>query len=119
MHSMLAAFAAFALQDAPPPIASVAPTPSSKGITFQTGDFFWKLGGYVKVDVIHDFDEIGSTDTFDPRTIPTTDDGEPSDRTRIHARQSRINLEVKGPTTAGEMRAFIEGDFFGDNSSFR
>lgn len=96
-----------------------APAAGEKGLRWTTGDFTWKVGGYIKVDAIHDFDEIGSTDTFDPRTIPTDDSGEPGDSTRIHARQTRFNLDVRGPTDAGEFRAFFEGDFFGDKNTFR
>jgi hypothetical protein len=60
-------------------------TPPPKGIQWQTGDYAWKLGGYLKVDLIHDFDEIGSTDSFDVRTIPTVETAD-GDATRIHAR---------------------------------
>jgi hypothetical protein len=94
-------------------------TPPPKGIQWQVGEYVWKLGGYVKVDLIHDFNEIGSTDSFDPRTIPTMDDGDPGDRTRIHARQTRFNVDVQGPTSAGPFRAFAEGDFFSDQNGFR
>jgi hypothetical protein len=99
----------------PPP----QPPPPAKGLLLQSGDFTWKFGGYIKVDAIHDFDAIGSTDTFDPRTIPTTGTGEPDESTRIHARQTRFNLDISGPTSAGPMRAFFEGDFFGDKNTFR
>ncbi|TAH36926.1 MAG: hypothetical protein EYC70_08050 [Planctomycetota bacterium] len=97
--------------------AEVEPTP--KGIQWTTGDYKWKIGGYIKVDVIHDFDEIGSTDFFDVRTIPTAGANEPGDSTRIHARQTRLNLDVTGPTSAGAFRAFFEGDFFSDQNGFR
>ena len=93
-------------------------TPPPKGIQLETGDYTWKLGGYLKVDLIHDFDEIGSTDSFDVRTIPTTETAD-GDATRIHARQTRINLDVTGPTSAGPFRAFVEGDFFSDQNGFR
>jgi hypothetical protein len=44
----------------------------------------FKLGGYVKLDVIHDFDPIGSPDYFDVSTIPT--DGSKGKSTHLHAR---------------------------------
>lgn len=100
-----------------PPAAAPAARP--KGLQTQIGDFKVKVGGYVKVDLIHDFDEIGSTDSFDVRTIPTDDESDPGMNTRMHARQSRINLDVRGPTTAGDIRLFVEGDFFGDGNAFR
>jgi hypothetical protein len=96
-----------------------APAPKPKGLQWEVGDYKVKLGGYVKVDLIHDFDEIGSRDSFDPRTIPTTGDSEPGDATRIHARQTRLNLDVRGPSSAGPFRVFVEGDFFGDGNAFR
>jgi len=99
--------------------ATTPSTPPPKGMTFQSGEYTWKFGGYVKVDLIHDFDEIGSTDSFDVRTIPTTGSADPSDSTRIHARQTRFNVDVQGPTSAGPFRAFAEGDFFSDQNGFR
>ena len=93
--------------------------PTPKGMQWQSGDYTWKLGGYIKVDVIHDFDDIGSTDSFDPRTIPTSGSMGDDGRTRIHARQTRFNLDVQGPTSVGPFRAFAEGDFFSDQNGFR
>lgn len=102
------------------PAPQQAPTAARpKGLETQIGDFKVKLGGYIKVDLIHDFDEIGSTDSFDPRTIPTDDENDPGVNTRMHARQTRFNLDVRGPTTAGDVRLFFEGDFFGDGNTFR
>ncbi len=99
--------------------SGVAVIPTPKGLKFQTGDYTWTLGGYVKVDVIHDFDEIGSTDFFDVRTIPTSSIDGTDDSTRIHARQTRLNMDVRGPSSAGDFRAFVEGDFFSDQNGFR
>lgn len=112
-------------QDAPaagtpsPQAPATPPAARPKGIEAQVGEFKVKLGGYIKVDLIHDFDEIGSADSFDPRTIPTDDESDPGMNTRMHARQSRLNLDVRGPTTAGDVRLFVEGDFFGDGNAFR
>ena len=101
------------------PAPPVTPSPPAKGLQWKVGDFDVKLGGYVKVDLIHDFDEIGSTDSFDPRTIPTNDEDDPGMNTRLHARSTRLNLDVKGPTSEGDLRIFVEGDFFGDGNAFR
>lgn len=98
------------------PVMSI-PTAPGKGIAWKFGDTTVKFGGYVKVDLIHDFDAIGSTDTFDPRTIPT--DGSDGRNTRMHARQSRLNLDVRMPSASDELRLFVEGDFFGDGNAFR
>ncbi|HEX6812146.1 MAG TPA: DcaP family trimeric outer membrane transporter [Planctomycetota bacterium] len=104
---------------AEPKAPAQQPAARPKGLQAQFGEFTVKFGGYVKVDLIHDFDEIGSTDSFDPRTIPTDDESDPGMNTRVHARQSRLNLDVRGPTEAGDIRVFVEGDFFGDGNAFR
>ena len=83
--------------------------PSSPDITF-------KLRGYVKGDIIHDFDAIESTDNFNTSTIEIGREGE---NTRLHARQTRLILDVEWPTRWGDSRIFIEGDFFGAGDSFR
>jgi hypothetical protein len=98
-----------------PPVTA----PQQKGIVLQIGDTTVKFGGYVKVDLIHDFNQIGSPDSFDPRSIPTTGESEPDVATRIHARQTRLNVDVRGPTSIGPGRVFVEGDFFGDGNTFR
>jgi hypothetical protein len=100
-----------------PEAPKAAPPP--KGVLFKIGESTLKLGGYVKVDLIHDFDRIGSTDSFDPRTIDTT--GLKGENTRMHARETRLNLDLRTPTDIGELKTYIEGDFFGPNNttSFR
>ena len=102
-----------------PPQLPASPSVSSRGLSIKSGDFTWKAGGYIKIDAIHDFDAIGSTDSFDPRTIPTAGGATPDSNTRLHARQTRLNFDVSGPTSEGNFRAFFEGDFFGTNSAFR
>jgi hypothetical protein len=104
-----------AQQSAPPPAAPKA-TPG-KGYEFKVGESTLKLGGYVKVDLIHDFDRVGSTDSFDPRTIDTT--GLDGENTRMHAKETRLNLDVRTPTDMGELKTYIEGDFFSSSNGFR
>jgi hypothetical protein len=71
-------------KDAPAPKLAAPATPKpGSGIQWQVGDTTLKVGGYVKVDLIHDFDAIGSQDSFDPRTIPT--DGSEGRNTQMQA----------------------------------
>jgi hypothetical protein len=98
------------------PVTAPDPAPV-KGLQWQLGDAAVKIGGYVKVDLIHDFDNIGSTDSFDPRTIAT--DGSDGSNTRLHARQTRLNLDVDRPTSDIPMHFFVEGDFFDSGNGFR
>jgi hypothetical protein len=76
-----------------------------------------KIGGYVKFDLIHDFDPIGSPDYFDVSTIPT--DGSKGETTHMHAKETRVFLDFRSPSKVGELRAYIEGDFYGTSGAFR
>jgi hypothetical protein len=92
--------------------------PDSLPIRLPQADLKLTIGGYAKVSFIQDFDAIGDTDEFKINTIPV--DGTPAadltGRTTVHARESRVNLEVKSGTG---FRAFVEGDFFGSGNAFR
>lgn len=90
-----------------------APAP----ISFSAGAWRVTLGGYVKLDVIHDFDAIASTDEFNPRNIAV--DGRGGTDTRVFGRESRLSLGFAGPAEGRELKLQFEGDFFGAGNSFR
>lgn len=73
------------------------------------------FGGYVKMDMIHDFDAIGSPDYFDVSKIPT--DGTDGETTHFNVKETRLKLDVKYPDK--NLRAYIEGDFYGSGGSLR
>jgi len=80
-------------------------------------EVWWKFGGYVKGDLIHDFQPAGTTDRFVPITIPTNaDDGQ---NTLMQAKATRLNLDVRAPSDWGVARGFVEGDFFTADNTFR
>lgn len=90
------------------------------GIVVVGDDIAMKIGGYIKADLIKDFDAIGSTDSFDTTTIPTS--GPNHKNARFHARQSRLSFDTRWHTEGHTVRAFVEGDFFGGtptSSDFR
>jgi DcaP outer membrane protein len=98
------------------PADSRKPPPKPAG-TFGSGPWVFTLGGYIKLDLIHDFNAIGSTDSFNPRTIPA--DGIPGTNTRFHARETRLSLGIAGPVEGRDLKLFVEGDFYGTASGFR
>lgn len=77
----------------------------------------FKIGGYVKFDLIHDFNPIGSPDFFDVSTIPT--DGSKGESTHLHAKETRLFLDFRQPSKVGELRGYVEGDFYGTSGAFR
>jgi hypothetical protein len=86
-------------------------------ITFNSGAWQLTLGGYFKLDLIHDFDANGSPDSFDPRTIPV--DGTEGTDTRIHARETRLSLGIQGPAEGRNLGLFLESDFYGAGNALR
>ena len=103
----------------PPDVVSAGDFPGS--IRIPGTDAAVKFGGRVRVAMVMTLDPLGSVDRFLTNSIPVDDVvgfGE-GRQTNINANTSRFNFELRTPTGAGQMRAFIEGDFFGDGNSFR
>ena len=88
-----------------------------EGIVIRGRDLAMKVSGYVKVDLIQDFDPIDSTDLFNTTTIPVG--APPRENSRFHARQSRLNFDTRWPSDWGRVRVFVEGDFFSEGDRFR
>jgi len=79
--------------------------------------FIFKVGGYVKLDVIHDFDPIGSPDFFNVWEIPT--DGSKGETTHLNVKETRLLFDTRHPSRFGELRVYLESDFYGTNGAFR
>jgi hypothetical protein len=84
---------------------------------FPGTNAFFRIGGYVKFDAIHDFNPIDSIDFFNPMAIPV--DAPPRQDSHFHARQSRLNIDTRWQSDRGPARVFVEGDFFGDGNTLR
>ena len=109
---------------------STGPTPYNNiGVDFYSAPDFegglivfgrnvaMKIGGYVKADFIYDFNPIDSTDFFNVATIPVG--APPHTNARFHARQTRLSFDTRWITNERVVRAYVEGDFFGNQNSFR
>lgn len=76
------------------------------------------VGGYAKLDAIWSdrsagVDSVGDQ-VFNPGLIPVGSAAERKrDQVTLHARQSRLWLGSSTPTARGELRTYLEGDFFG------
>jgi hypothetical protein len=75
-----------------------------------------KLGGFAMLDVIYDFDAIGSEDDFVPSTIPVGDgtdvEGEEG-RTNFSFRQTRLQVDARKMVERGMIQGYVSGDLFG------
>jgi hypothetical protein len=78
-----------------------------------------KWGGYVKSTVVKSFDPIGSDDRFITGEIPVTATEGFEEQTSLSVNQSRLNLDMREPTSVGLLRAFVEGDFAASGETFR
>lgn len=83
----------------------------ARGIVIVQPNVAMKIGGYVKADLIYDFDAIDSTDTFNTTTILTN--GSQRRNARFHARQSRLSFDTRWRINGDIAKAFVETDFFG------
>lgn len=80
-----------------------------------------KIGGYVNLTVVDSLDPLVASDRFIVGSIPPSGVDAPGARagTGVTATQTRLNFEVRELTPAGQLRAFVEGDFEAPNDSFR
>ena len=78
-----------------------------------------RIGGFVKANMAFNFDTIGSQDSFIVGTIPTGPQEGGDSQVNLTVSQSRLNFDLRDQTNLGMMRAFIEGDFAGDDDTFR
>ena len=103
----------------PPDVVSAGDFPGS--IRIPGTDAAIKLGGRVRAALVATLDPLGTIDRFLTHSIPVDPDPTQTEttQTNINANTSRFNFELRTPTGVGQMRAFIEGDFFGDGNSFR
>jgi hypothetical protein len=86
-------------------------------ITFTSGSMVFTLGGYFKLDAIHDFNANSNPDAFSPRNIPV--DGSEGTNTTIYAKQTRLTFGMEGPVEGRQLKLFVEGDFYSSGNAFR
>jgi hypothetical protein len=76
-----------------------------------------KIGGYFKTDFIYDLKPAGNTDSFIPSSFPIPQVSSVNNTT-VSTRPTRLNLDFRVPyTQVGEVRFYVEADFFGTNST--
>ena len=97
---------------AAPRIDNIPLYSSSQGFILLDDQTRLQLGGYAKVDVIHDFQPAGFPTAFIPSTIPIGAIA-PYNNTNLHINESRLSLDLRRDTNLGELRFYYENDFFG------
>lgn len=72
--------------------------------------------GYVKGDVIYDFDaDLG--DSFYVPSLWSIGSNDDDNHIRLHAKQTRFGIRSRVDTAIGQIRTLVEGDFFTEDSA--
>jgi hypothetical protein len=90
--------------------------PSYQGFMQLFGTKTWiKLGGYAKLDAIADSTKVGNPNMFITSKIPVEGeaDFDKGEHFAMHAKQTRLSLELRSPTALGSLKIYYENDFFG------
>jgi hypothetical protein len=83
-------------------------------------DAAMKIGGQARMTMVQTLAALGTDDRFVTSSIPVGDQQAGEDaRTVYTAKPSRLNFEVRSPTSIGPMRTFVEADFAGSANTFR
>ena len=81
----------------------------------------YKISGFVKAALVKNFDPLVTQDRFIVGSIPVTTNDQTAlaSETSLTANQTRVNFDYRQRRDSGQLRAFVEGDFFGDGNTFR
>ncbi|WP_312320555.1 DcaP family trimeric outer membrane transporter [Stenotrophomonas sp.] len=103
------------------PDSAAGPTdPELKGFfAIPNTDTMIRIGGYAKLDAIADARASGDEDQFITSTIPVGSDHRDMRNFNLHAKQTRFSFEARRPTTRGNLRFYLENDFFGSSDSYQ
>jgi len=74
-----------------------------------------KLGGFAKLNVIHDRDPAGNPDKLVTSGIPI--DAGRGTNTNVDANATRFSFEVRRPSSMGPLRFYLENDFYGGSGT--
>ena len=92
----------------------------AKSVPLFGSDWRFSFGGYIKLDILHDFDGTGDEFQFVTPTIPVegAPGPQPGSYTNIHARETRFSFEVRNAREGLPFnKAFLEMDFFDESNT--
>jgi hypothetical protein len=80
-----------------------------------------KFGGQIRTVLVRNLGALGTEDRFVTSSIPIsgTPEAAKDSRTTLTASPSRFEIDFRTPTTVGQLRAFLSGDFAGSNRTYR
>lgn len=75
-----------------------------------------KIGGYFKTDFIYDLKPAGNLAAFVPSSFPVPQVVSVNNA-NVSIQPTRLSLDFRVPTIAGDARFYVESDFFGTNTT--
>ena len=103
-----------------PDSASGPTDPELKGfLAIPNTDTLIRIGGYAKLDAIADMRAAGDPEQFIPSSMPVGSAHRDASNFNMHAKQTRFSFEARRPTTHGNLRFYLENDFFGSSDSYQ
>jgi hypothetical protein len=93
--------------------------PATRASCNSSGTRTWiRLGGYAKIDAITDSTKVGNPNMFITGKIPVQGENDfgKDEHFALHAKQTRLNLELRSPTPIGSLKIYYENDFFNNNT---
>ncbi|MFC3551002.1 DcaP family trimeric outer membrane transporter [Lysobacter cavernae] len=100
---------------------SASPTdPELKGFFAIPGtESMIRIGGYAKLDAIYDSRKLGDQDQFITAAIPVSSaPGSDVTNFNLHAKQTRFSFEARRQLPRGNLRFYLENDFFGGSDGY-
>ena len=91
-----------------------------KSVPMFGTDWRFSFGGYIKMDMLHDFDGTGDEYSFVTPTIPVegAPGPQPGSYSKIHTRETRFSFEVRNSRAGLPFnKGFLEMDFFDENNT--
>ncbi|PPU75397.1 hypothetical protein XcuCFBP2542_14380 [Xanthomonas cucurbitae] len=70
-----------------------------------------RLGGFAKLNAMHDFDPAGNPDRWATSSLPI--DAGAGRNSNLDASATRFSFEVRRPSSLGPLRFYLENDFYG------
>lgn len=103
------------------PDSAAGPTdPELKGFfAIPNTDTLVRIGGYAKLDAIADARAAGDEDQFVTSSIPVGSAHRDASNFNLHAKQTRFSFEARRPTSRGNLRFYLENDFFGSSDGYQ
>ncbi|MGY8562761.1 porin [Paracidovorax citrulli] len=103
------------------PDSAAGPTdPELKGFfAIPNTDTLIRIGGYAKLDAIADARAAGDEDQFITSSIPVGSAHRDASNFNLHAKQTRFSFEARRPTSRGNLRFYLENDFFGSSDGYQ